>query len=172
MARIWYITFTKKNLSKVFKTKVRCVRKCDSMDTFYFQNYFYFSTEFQNLVNTLYLWISLGLAEASHWTVSVLIKFLLPELMSNVHSKLYKKLFTCICIYITFVHYGFGLHTYHISLKVQFFLACIHTVTYHSSKKIKYPKEVKKTSQGDANELKQGSRNLGHGGGHSVLNWS
>ena len=68
-------------------------------------------------------------------------------------------------VYITFVHYGFGLHTYHISLKVQFFLACIHTVTYHSSKKIKYPKEVKKTSQGDANELKQGRRNLGQGGG-------
>ena len=64
-----------------------------------FQIYFYFSTELHNLVNTLYLWISLGLAEASHWTVSVLIKFLLPELMSNVHSKLYKKLFTCICIY-------------------------------------------------------------------------
>ena len=120
-------------------------------------------------MNTLYLWISLGLAEASHWTVSVLIKFLLPELMSNVHSKLYKKLFTCICIYITFVHYGFGLHTYHISLKVQFFLACIHTVTYHSSKKIKYPKEVKKTSQGDANELKQGSRNVLGARGGAIL---
>ena len=62
-------------------------------------------------MNTLYLWISLGLAEASHWTVSVLIKFLLPELMSNVHSKLYKKLFTHICIYNFVVHYGFGLHT-------------------------------------------------------------
>ena len=77
-------------------------------------------------------------------------------------------------VYITFVHYGFGLHTYHISLKVQFFLACIHTVTYHSSKKIKYPKEVKKTSQGDANELKQGSRNLGQGGrgGNCIHTWA
>ena len=46
----------------------------------------------------------------------------------------------------------------------SFWPVYIHTVTYHSSKKIKYPKEVKKTSQGDANELKQDRRNLGQGG--------
>ena len=55
----------------------------------------------------------------------------------------------------------FGLYTLYIPL---------HTT---AAKKIKYPKEVKKTSQGDANELKQGSRNLGgRGGGLQFYIWA
>ena len=131
-----------------------------------FQNYFYFSTELQNLVNTYipcisefpWVWLRHHTGRCRCWLSSYFLN-LCPMSIANC-AKNYSRAY----VYITFVHYGFGLHTYHISLKVQFFLACIHTVTYHSSKKIKYPKEVKKTSQGDANELKQGRWNLGQGG--------
>ena len=56
---------------------------------------------------------------------SGVIKFPLPGLLTYVHSKFWTiHTYLCICMTHSYcgggIHYGFGLHTYHFSLKFQF----------------------------------------------------